>query len=103
MRDLCDRVVHWADERGLLKGSDSLTQARVKTQEELDELIEALTAGDRLAAEDAYGDLLVTLIVGATCGGYDLEHCLEQAVSVIEKRSGRLVDGVFVKDEPALS
>lgn len=32
--------------------------------------------------------------------GHDPDECLEEAYNVISKRTGKMVDGVFVKDDP---
>ena len=58
------KCLEWGTARGIIKNSTGLAQAK-KTQEELNELIEALEAGDKDARDDAYGDILVTLIMGA--------------------------------------
>jgi len=49
---------------------------------------------------DAYGDILVTLIIGSRIAGFDLTNCLEVAYSAIKHRTGHLNEqGVFVKDK----
>jgi NTP pyrophosphatase (non-canonical NTP hydrolase) len=91
------RAIEWGNRRGILKHSTGLAQAK-KTQEELSELIEALEAGDKDARDDAYGDILVTLIMGATCEDTDLVVCLEKAYNEIKDRKGWLdADGLFHK------
>jgi len=92
------KVIQWAEQRGIVQHSTGLAQAK-KTQEELDELVDALTKGDREATIDAYGDILVTLIVGCACEDLDLVECLEHAHNQIKDRRGFLnADGVFVKE-----
>jgi hypothetical protein len=47
---------------------------------------------------DAYGDVLVTLIVGAALADVDLVSCLESAYAEIKDRKGTLgEDGIFRK------
>jgi NTP pyrophosphatase (non-canonical NTP hydrolase) len=95
------KVIRWAEDRGIIKYSTSLAQTH-KTQEELDELVGALTSGDEAATKDAYGDILVTLIVGCACANYRLVDCLELAYNQIKDRQGRLLsNGIFVKEEGA--
>ena len=95
------KVIRWAEDRGIIKYSTSLAQTH-KTQEELDELVGALTSGDEAATKDAYGDILVTLIVGCACANYRLVDCLELAQNQIKDREGRLLsNGIFVKEEDA--
>lgn len=52
----------------------------------------------REEAEDGIGDTMVTLILLCEMLGFDLENCLQQAYNVISKRTGKMVDGTFVKD-----
>ena len=77
--------------------STPLAQAR-KTLEECGELLEACATGDRAAMADAYGDILVTIIMGCATADLDLTLCLEGAYNEIKNRKGFLrPDGVFVK------
>ena len=93
------KTIQWAEARGIVQNSTGLAQAK-KTQEELDELVDALTKGDREATIDAYGDILVTLIVGCACEDLDLVTCLEAAYKEIKDRSGTMgADGIFYKDK----
>jgi hypothetical protein len=49
--------------------------------------------------KDAYGDLLVTLIIGCATADIDLVSCLELAYQEIKDRKGYLnADGIFVKE-----
>jgi len=41
----------------------------------------------------------VTLTIQANLWGLSLTECLEEAYNKINVRTGRMVDGVFVKDE----
>ena len=92
------KCLEWGAQRGILKHSTGLAQAK-KTQEELNELIEALEAGDKDARDDAYGDIIVTLIMGAACEDTDLVVCLEKAYNEIKGRKGYLTaEGIFVKE-----
>jgi NTP pyrophosphatase (non-canonical NTP hydrolase) len=71
----------------------------IKTLEEVTELISALHRNNREEALDAYGDVLVTLIIGADLAGFDLVDALAKAYHEIKDRKGTLRgDGVFVKE-----
>jgi hypothetical protein len=49
--------------------------------------------------KDAYGDILVTLIMGCACADLDLVECLNGAYDEIKNRKGYLnSDGIFVKE-----
>lgn len=97
-RDLELQVIRWAEARRIIPNSTPLAQA-IKTTEEVAELLKALSKGDMKEARDAYGDVLVTLIVGAALADVDLVDCLKEAYEQIKDRKGYLtIDGVFVKE-----
>lgn len=92
------KVLRWAEARLIIPNSTALSQA-IKTTEEVAELLKALSKGDREEARDAYGDILVTMIIGADFLNLNMLECLDHAYSVIKDRSGYLsADGIFVKD-----
>jgi NTP pyrophosphatase (non-canonical NTP hydrolase) len=70
----------------------------MKTWEETDELIQAIENNDRAEVIDALGDILVTIIIQAEMQGLSLTRCLESAYNVISKRTGKMINGQFVKD-----
>lgn len=112
-RELETLVLEWANEKQILDKATPMAQAN-KTLEELGELQEALfyqSHGDdkyinskdvevytREEIQDAFGDILVTIIIGAKLQNLDLLECLESAYNVISKRTGKMVKGQFVKD-----
>ena len=112
-QELETKVLEWAGEKGILEKATPLAQAK-KTLEEVQELLESVDAQEKehyfftntkgkevITADeikDALGDILVTIIIGAKLQGLKLEDCLESAYNVISKRTGKMVDGVFVKD-----
>ena len=92
-------VLRWAEARRIIPNSTAMAQA-IKTHEELGELLSALHRNDRVDIIDAYGDILVTLIIGADLAGVDLVEALNIAYAQIKNRKGHLrEDGVFVKEE----
>jgi len=96
--DLEMKVIQWGEARGIVQNSTAAAQA-IKTQEELDELVDALRNNDRAAIADAYGDILVTLIMGCAIADLDLVTCLEGAYNEIKDRKGYLnKDGLFIKE-----
>jgi NTP pyrophosphatase (non-canonical NTP hydrolase) len=96
--DLEMKVIQWGEARGIVQNSNPMAQAQ-KTQEELDELITAIHEDDMEAMKDAYGDILVTLIMGCAIADLDLVSCLEGAYNEIKDRKGYLnKEGIFVKE-----
>lgn len=91
-------VLDWAKEKGILDKATPIAQAE-KTLEEVHELMEAIKADDKAEIKDALGDILVTIIIGAEMQGWDIEDCLQTAYDVIKGRTGKMIDGQFVKDK----
>ncbi|GGX91089.1 hypothetical protein GCM10007160_18210 [Litchfieldella qijiaojingensis] len=100
-------VVEWAKEKGIFEAADPLAQMK-KTYEEVGELGMAVALSDHIDGDDGdidemlidgIGDVTVTLIIQAHMRGLTLGQCLAHSYHVISKRTGRMVDGVFVKDE----
>ena len=90
-------TIQWGEARGIVQNSTPLAQA-MKTQEELNELFEAIEKGDRAEMADAYGDILVTLVMGCACADLDLVECFKSAYNEIKDRKGYLnKEGLFVK------
>ena len=91
-------VEQWAADKGILEKATPMAQS-LKTMEECTELCTAINADDREEVIDAMGDIMVTLIIQAKMQGLKLEECLESAYNVIAKRTGKMVNGQFVKDK----
>jgi NTP pyrophosphatase (non-canonical NTP hydrolase) len=98
MEELQMAVAVWAEQKGIISKSTPLKQ-HVKTQEEVTELLEALVDKNDHEIKDAIGDIVVTLIIQAYMNGTTINECLQQAYDVISKRTGKMVNGLFVKDE----
>lgn len=92
------KVIQWGEKRGIVQYSNPRAQAE-KTKEELEELFDAIEANDRDAMADAYGDIMVTLVMGAAIADLDLQTCFELAYQTIKDRTGHLdVNGLWIKD-----
>lgn len=98
MIQLINKTIQWGKDKGIFEKSSPLKQYE-KTQEEVDELKQALTENNKEEIVDAIGDIIVTLILQAEMNGLDIKDCLQSAYDVISKRTGRMVDGIFVKDK----
>ena len=87
----------WAENRGLYSKGDAKTQY-IKLQEEAGELAQAILKDDQPEVIDAIGDMVVVLTNLAHLRGVSIEHCIESAYNVINKRKGSMVNGTFVKE-----
>ncbi len=93
-----DLIINWAEDRGILDQGTIEGQLE-KLQEEVDELKEAFAKDNRTEYADAIGDCSVVLIILAEMYGLKYRDCLSAAYCEIAKRRGKMVDGVFVKEE----
>lgn len=92
------KVIQWGEARGIVQNSTPFAQWK-KLIEEAVELVEAFVEDDEQKMKDAYGDILVTLIMGCACADLDLLSCLALAYDEIKDRKGHLTpDGIFVKE-----
>jgi NTP pyrophosphatase (non-canonical NTP hydrolase) len=96
MKQTIQLVEQWAEEKGILSKATTIKQA-MKTQEEVNELCNAILDDNQEEIKDAIGDIMVTLIIQCKMQGMDLEDCLESAYNVIKNRTGKMENGVFVK------
>ena len=94
-------IREWAKERCLYDKGDSKTQY-LKLMEESCELSQALLKNDKPEIIDAIGDMVVVLTNLAYMEGYNIESCIQSAYDVISKRTGKMVNGTFVKDKITL-
>ena len=92
-----DLIREWADERGLYDKGDPKTQA-LKLVEEVGEISRAIIKDDFDEVIDGIGDSVVVLTNLAELMGVSIEECIASAYSVISKRTGKMVNGTFVKD-----
>lgn len=117
-------VIKWANKKDLIENGNSYAQYAkfleegteilvamnkfenlLKTAADLDvtnkEQLEAYRIKDKAIHNelvDGLGDTLVTLIILAAQYGLELEDCLEYAYNEIKDRTGKTVNGTFIKD-----
>ena len=94
---LKSKVLAWADAKDLLYEANKFKQWG-KTYEEVGEIYTAMLDDDREAIRDGIGDTIVTLIILADQNGMDAVDCLEKAYDEIKDRTGKTINGEFVKD-----
>jgi len=95
--ELESAVEKWAEDKNILNKSIPIKQA-MKTQEELTELCNAILDNNSHEIKDAIGDIMVTLIIQAKMQNFKIEECLESAYNVIKNRTGKMINGQFVKN-----
>jgi NTP pyrophosphatase (non-canonical NTP hydrolase) len=95
---LMNYVISWAEAKDLIK-KENATKQMLKVIEEVGETAGALAKGKEDAIKDGIGDSFVTLIILAKQLGYEPNECLSKAWYEIRNRTGKTVNGVFVKDE----
>ena len=96
MNELVLKVEEWAKAKGLDKAESS--KQFLKVVEECGEVASALARGNEEELKDGIGDVIVTLIILAQQQGLTVEECLAFAYDEIKNRTGKMVDGVFVKE-----
>jgi len=123
-KELEPLVLEWAKDKNILHAGNTYQQY-AKFQEEANEILIALNKKELVIKEagkldvtdekerslfrklrtenenelkDAFGDTLVTLIILAGQNGLRLEECLEYAYNEIKNRTGKTINGTFIKD-----
>jgi NTP pyrophosphatase (non-canonical NTP hydrolase) len=93
---LTESIKGWHHDRNLIEGATDKDQF-AKLIQEAGELSDNICKGNDVS--DDIGDMVVVLINIAERNGLSLTACLQQAWDDIKDRKGRMVDGVFIKDE----
>ena len=93
-----NKIRDWAKDRNLYQKGDSKTQY-VKLMEEAGELAQALLKQNKPEIKDAIGDMVIVLANLSELEGFKIEDCIDESFNVISKRTGKMVNGTFVKDE----
>jgi len=97
MNILTKKIEKWSEERGL-DVADPKAQM-LKVTEEVGEIAGALARNDIDAAEVEIGDGVVTLTILAMQLGLDINNCTKKAYEKIMYRNGKMINGVYVKEE----
>ena len=99
-QELVEKVRLWGAEKGIIgpeAKATPLTQFE-KLLEEVEELHQGIAHNKPIETIDAIGDCTVVLILLAELCSFRFEDCLHSAYDEIKKRTGRMIDGKFVKD-----
>lgn len=96
--ELVALIQDWAWDRNLIDGSTPNDQM-LKLMEEVGELVGGVCKYKVDVIKDSIGDVFVVLTIVAAQMGWSIEECVEAAYNEIKDRKGKMVHGVFVKDE----
>jgi NTP pyrophosphatase (non-canonical NTP hydrolase) len=91
------KIIQWAIDRGLDKVDPS--KQAVKLMEEVGELAGGLARDNMDVIKDSLGDIYVVMVILALRLGIDLQEAIDSAYDVIKDRKGKLINGVFIKQE----
>jgi len=92
-----ESIREWATNKGIYEKGDPKTQF-IKLSEEMGELAMSILKNDPEEFMDAIGDCAVVLTNLAHLNGVKIEDCINGSYNVIAKRTGKMVNGTFVKD-----
>ena len=99
-KEIKKEVLKWADNKNLLgKDHISVLIQSLKLISEVGELSDAIIKKDFKETVDAIGDIQVVLIILCDQLGLKIDECLESAYNEIKERTGKTVNGVFIKNE----
>lgn len=96
--ELISAICSWGKDHGI----DNPDKQTIKLGEEFGELCNEISRSryDTPEVRDAIGDIGVVLIILSDILGYDfIDQCLLPAYKVIEKRTGKTLNGSFIKSE----
>lgn len=96
-KELEANVIDWAKDKNLITKNNSYKQY-AKVLEETQEILVALNNDNKDELIDAIGDTLVTLIILSKQNNLNIVDCLQSAYNVIKDRTGKTVNGTFIKD-----
>lgn len=89
------KIIAWAQDRNLIKGSDVKSQT-LKLVQEVGELSDSICKGK--SPIDDIGDCIVCLAILAEQSDLTIQQCIEHAYNDIKDRKGVMRNGVFIKE-----
>jgi len=90
-------ILEWAEPKGLLN-PQLAPQQFMKLSEEVGELANAILKGNKIEQIDALGDIKIVITILAEQLGFDIDECEEIAYQEIKNRTGKTINGTFIKD-----
>lgn len=95
--DITELIKKWAVDRNVVSGD--VKSQMVKLLEEAGELAEGINKNKKDLIVDSIGDVYVVLVILCMQLGLDINDCIKAAYEEIKDRKGKLVNGLFVKEE----
>lgn len=95
--DITELIKKWAIDRNVVSGD--VKSQMVKLLEEAGELAEGINKNKKDLIVDSIGDVYVVLVILCMQLGLDINDCIKVAYEEIKDRKGKLVNGLFVKEE----
>jgi len=96
IEELVNLICQWHRDRNLIDGANDKDQV-CKLIQEVGELSDNVCKGKDVS--DDIGDCIVVLINIAERNGLRLDECIAKAYADIKDRKGKMIDGIFVKEE----
>lgn len=96
-KELKERIHDWGESRNLYNEGSIQGQIE-KVLEEAEEAEEAMLIDDYSELIKELGDVFISSINACKVLGIEPELCIAISLAKIEKRSGKMIDGTFVKD-----
>tara|TARA_B100001057_G_scaffold167385_1_gene168072 strand:+ start:12366 stop:12683 length:318 start_codon:yes stop_codon:yes gene_type:complete len=93
---LITKITQWHHDRNLIDGATDKDQL-AKLIQEMGELSDNICKGNDI--RDDIGDMLVVMINIMERNKITIEECLAVAYMDIKDRKGKMIDGIFVKEE----
>ena len=94
--NLIRKITQWHHDRNLIEGATDKEQL-AKLIQEMGELSDNICKGNDI--RDDIGDMLVVMINIMERNNITIEECLAVAYMDIKDRKGKMIDGIFVKEE----
>ncbi|MCR6112716.1 hypothetical protein HXA35_20510 [Bacillus sp. A301a_S52] len=97
LNETTENIKEWAIERNLHTADPN--KQMLKLGEEFGELCQGMAKGNGPQVIDSIGDMYVVLTILSMQLNIDIEDCILAAYDEIKDRKGKMIDGVFVKQE----
>lgn len=95
--NLTQNIKEWAVVRDLHRADPN--KQMLKLVEELGELAEGMAKDKFGDVKDAIGDIYVVLTILSMQMDINVEDCIQLAYNEIKDRKGKMINGVFVKED----